>query len=168
MDELKDLFGDESLDYATFEQKLTESGIKLANLKGGGYVDKSKYDKLAGEYAKYKTDNDVTKYADYDAIKSELEQLKAEKEELGYITETANLGVAEAFRKFVVSEVKPLVTDKKDFKTCLVEYLAKNGQYMEQREKSGVFFASSVNLNGGESGKKSTNQIMNDFLRSKK
>ena len=69
MDELQELFGEESLSYADFTAKLNEKGIKLANIKAGGYVDKGKYDKLAGEYAKYKQENDVSKYADYEQKK---------------------------------------------------------------------------------------------------
>ena len=61
MDELQELFGDEALNYADFSAKLSEKGIKLANIKAGEYVDKGKYDKLAGEYAKYKQENDVSK-----------------------------------------------------------------------------------------------------------
>lgn len=165
MDELKELFGEESLDYATFEQKLGEKGIKLANLKAGGYIDKAKYDKLAGDFTKYKTDNDVSKYADYDAIKQELETLKAEKAEAELMKDVAAAKVGDKFQKFVLSEVKPLVTDKKDFKACLADYLKDNPQFLEDNQ--GVFKrGSQVILEGGAGGgDKSTNKKMNDILR---
>lgn len=167
MDELQELFGEESLSYADFTAKLNEKGIKLANIKAGGYVDKGKYDKLAGEYAKYKQENDVSKYADYDTLKAELEKLKAEKEEAAFVAKVAEAKVDAKFQKFVVSEVKPLVSDKKDFKTCLDEYLKENPQFVENVQRRGVIRSGSqVSLDEGSgAGAKNINQKMNDFIR---
>lgn len=167
MDELQELFGEESLSYADFTAKLNEKGIKLANIKAGGYVDKGKYDKLAGEYAKYKQENDVSKYADYDTLKAELEKLKAEKEESEFVAKVAEAKVDAKFQKFVVSEVKPLVSDKKDFKTCLDEYLKENPQFVENVQRRGVIRSGSqVSLDEGSgAGAKNINQKMNDFIR---
>ena len=54
MEELKSLFGDGSLSYEEFEQKLGETKeIKLANLESGNYVDKDKYTKLEKKYNDY-------------------------------------------------------------------------------------------------------------------
>ena len=167
MDELQELFGDEALNYADFTAKLSEKGIKLANIKAGGYVDKGKYDKLAGEYAKYKQENDVSKYADYDTLKAELEKLKAEKEEAEFVAKVAEAKVDAKFQKFVVAEVKPLVSDKKDFKTCLDEYLKENPQFVENIQRRGVIRSGSqVSLDEGSgAGAKNINQKMNDFIR---
>ena len=167
MDELQELFGEESLSYADFTAKLNEKGIKLANIKAGGYVDKGKYDKLAGDFAKYKQENDVSKYADYDTLKEELEKLKAEKEEAEYVAKVAEAKVDAKFQKFVVSEVKPLVSDKKDFKTCLDEYLKENPQFVENVQRRGVIRSGSqVSLDEGSgAGAKNINQKMNDFIR---
>ena len=167
MDELQELFGDEALNYADFSAKLSEKGIKLANIKAGGYVDKGKYDKLAGEFAKYKTDNDVSKYADYDAVKAELEQLKAEKADAELAKEVAAANVDAKFQKFVMSEVKPLVTEKKDFKACLAEYLKENPQFVVNTQRQGVFQkGSQPNFDdGGAGGAPSTNKKMNEILR---
>lgn len=167
MDELQELFGEESLSYADFTAKLNEKGIKLANIKAGGYVDKGKYDKLAGEYAKYKQENDVSKYADYDTLKAELEKLKAEKEEAEFVAKVAEAKVDAKFQKFVVAEVKPLVSDKKDFKTCLDEYLKENPQFVENVQRRGVIRSGSqVSLDEGSgAGAKNINQKMNDFIR---
>ena len=167
MDELQELFGEESLSYADFTAKLNEKGIKLANIKAGGYVDKGKYDKLAGEYAKYKQENDVSKYADYDTLKAELEKLKAEKEEAEFVAKVAEAKVDAKFQKFVVAEVKPLVSDKKDFKTCLDEYLKENPQFIENVQRRGVIRSGSqVSLDEGSgAGAKNINQKMNDFIR---
>lgn len=167
MDELQELFGEESLSYADFTAKLNEKGIKLANVRAGGYVDKGKYDKLAGEYAKYKQENDVSKYADYDTLKAELEKLKAEKEEAEFVAKVAEAKVDAKFQKFVVAEVKPLVSDKKDFKTCLDEYLKENPQFVENVQRRGVIRSGSqVSLDEGSgAGAKNINQKMNDFIR---
>lgn len=167
MDELQELFGEESLSYADFTAKLNEKGIKLANIKAGGYVDKGKYDKLAGEYAKYKQENDVSRYADYDTLKAELEKLKAEKEEAEFVAKVAEAKVDAKFQKFVVAEVKPLVSDKKDFKTCLDEYLKENPQFVENVQRRGVIRSGSqVSLDEGSgAGAKNINQKMNDFIR---
>lgn len=167
MDELQELFGEESLSYADFTARLNERGIKLANVRAGGYVDKGKYDKLAGEYAKYKQENDVSKYADYDTLKAELEKLKAEKEEAEYMANVAEARVDARFQRFVVSEVKPLVSDKKDFKTCLGEYLKENPQFVENAQRRGVIRSGSqVSLDEGSgAGAKNINQKMNDFIR---
>ena len=167
MDELQELFGEESLSYADFTARLNERGIKLANVRAGGYVDKGKYDKLAGEYAKYKQENDVSKYADYDTLKAELEKLKAEKEEAEFVAKVAEAKVDAKFQKFVVAEVKPLVSDKKDFKTCLDEYLKENPQFVENVQRRGVIRSGSqVSLDEGSgAGSKNINQKMNDFIR---
>ena len=167
MDELQELFGEGTLSYADFSAKLNEHGIKLANIKAGGYVDKGKYDKLAGEFAKYKTDNDVSKYADYDTIKTELEQLKAEKADAELAREVAAANVDAKFQRFVMSEVKALVTDKKDFKACLTEYLKENPQFVVNSQRQGVFSkGSQPNFDdGAKGGVQSTNKKMNEILR---
>ena len=167
MDELQELFGEEALNYADFSAKLSEHGIKLANIKAGGYVDKGKYDKLAGEYAKYKQENDVSKYADYETIKTELETLKAEKADAELAKEVAAANVDAKFQKFVMSEVKPLVTEKKDFKACLAEYLKENPQFIVNTQRQGVFTkGSQPNFDdGGAGGAPSTNKKMNEILR---
>ena len=167
MDELQEVFGEEALSYADFAAKLNERGIKLANIKAGGYVDKGKYDKLAGEFAKYKTENDVSKYADYDTIKTELETLKAEKADAELAKEVAEANVDTKFQRFVMSEVKALVTEKKDFKACLTEYLKENPQFVVNTQRQGVFQKSSQpNFDdGGAGGAPSTNKKMNEILR---
>ena len=167
MDELQELFGDGTLNYADFSAKLSEKGIKLANIQAGGYVDKGKYDKLAGEFAKYKTENDTSKYADYDSIKAELEQLKSEKADAELAKEVAEANVDVKFQRFVTSEVKTLVTDKKDFKTCLAEYIKANPQFVVNTQRQGVFQkGSQSNFDDGNKGSApSTNKKMNEILR---
>lgn len=166
MDELQELFGDEALNYADFSAKLSEKGIKLANIKAGGYVDKAKFDKLSAEFSKFKQDNDVSKYADYDTIKTELEQLRAEKADAELAKEVAEANVDVKFQKFVMSEVKPLVTQQKDFKACLAEYLKANPQFVVNTQRQGVFQKGSQAIfEGGGEPAKTTNAKMNAILR---
>lgn len=169
MEELKALFGEESLDYATFESKLAESGLKLANLAGGGYVAADKYSKLQRDFDKYKAENDVSKYSDYEAIKAERDTLVAEKAENALTAQVVAAGVGEKFRKFVTAEVKGLVTKEKDFVACLSEYLKENSQFVEQPDTSGKGFfqrgGSSVDLSGGTKKTQSTSEKMNNFIK---
>ena len=44
MDFLKEIFGEDSLTFEAFASKVTEKGIKLADLSTGNYVDKKKYE----------------------------------------------------------------------------------------------------------------------------
>lgn len=169
MEELKELFGENQIDYATFESKLSESGIELANLKTGAYVSKDKFDKLNNKFEQYKKDNDISKYADYDTIKAEVDALKAEKVEMSMLAEIGKAKVGEKYRKFVLSEVKGLVTEQKDFNTCLAEYLKDNEQFIEKAEKQSFFHkSSSVDLQNGSSDKQSINKKMNDIIRGNK
>lgn len=132
MEELKNIFGENALNYETFMAKITESGIKLVNLKSGGYVDKNKFEKLQTEFEKYKTDNDISKYSDYEEIKAENEKLKSEKAENELFAHLSEANIDDRFKKFVLSEVKPLVSKDKDFKTALSEYIKDNSQFLKQ------------------------------------
>lgn len=167
MEELKELFGEGSLDFNAFQTKVAEKGYKLANLASGAYVDKNKYDKLNNDFAKYKTENDVSKYADYDSLKSEIEQLKTEKIENEMMSKVVAKNVNEKFRKFVMSEVKGLVTEQKDFDTCLKEYLETNKQFVEVPKKQAVFQKgnSADDMQGRSQGQETVNKKMNDLLR---
>lgn len=44
MDFLKEIFGEDTLTFDAFVSKVTEKGIKLADLSTGNYVDKKKYE----------------------------------------------------------------------------------------------------------------------------
>lgn len=172
-DMFKSFFGEdgsESIDYAKFTDALTKSGMKLADINKGEYVSKAKYDKTLNEYTKYKTDNDVSKYADYETVKAELETLKAEKAENEMLQIIAKKNVDEKFRRFVASETKGLVTKDKNFETVLDEYLKQNPQFVSspQNDKTkGVFkIGSNGELEKGKSGgEKTTNQKMNNIIR---
>lgn len=77
MDFLKDALGE---DFESFKEKIlkyneeNEGSLKLANLSEGGYVSREKYDALAGQIEKAKSEST-------ESYKAELEQLKKEKAE---------------------------------------------------------------------------------------
>ena len=172
MEELKTLFGEGSLSYDEFSQKLNEAGetIKLANLKNGGYVDKSKYDKLEKgleDYkAKYATLEESTKgyeqlKSQYDDISNKYNDLLGKQDLADKMSLIKKSNVNEDFAEFVYSKVNALTNDKKDFQTALGEYLKEHKQYLTSQK--GTF----VNLESGSTPPKSANEIMNNLIRRK-
>lgn len=172
MEELKSLFGDGSLSYEEFEQKLGEASesIKLANLQSGRYVDKDKCDKLEKSVndwqTKFKDLSEKTKDYDdlkakYDTLNANYEQLQQKQDEADKMAEIANANVNPKFAKFVYSEVNSQVSDGKTFQTVLTEYLKDNSQFLKNGQ--GTY----ANLENGTTPPKSANQKMNDFIRSK-
>ena len=139
MDGLKELFGDGALTAAEFEAKVAEKGYNLADLSGGRYVDKSKFDRLKSDFDRYKADNDVTKYADYDKIVQERDALRAEKQERELVEKVSAAKVSAAFQKFVVSEVKQKVSETMTFDDALAEYVKSNPQYIEGKQAGQPF-----------------------------
>jgi len=172
MEELKTLFGESSLSYGEFEQKLNEASetIKLANLKSGSYIDKAKYDKLEKGLEDYKT-----KYAEleantkgYNELKGQFEDITNKYNDLLGKQELADKmslirksNVSEDFAEFVYSKVNGLTDDKKDFQTALGEYLQEHKQYLNGAK--GTY----VNLESGGTPPKSANEIMNNLIRRK-
>lgn len=171
MEELKSLFGEESLSYSQFEQKLSEAdGIKLVNLKSGNYVDKAKFDKVeksANEWAtKYSALEESTKgyeelKSTYDALKTDYEALQQKQDEANKIGLINSANVNPKFAKFVMSEVSALVDDKKDFQTALDEYLKENKEFLNANK--GTY----VDLQTGGTQPKTANEKMNNFIRGK-
>jgi hypothetical protein len=172
MEELKSLFGEGSLSYEEFSQKLGEAtDIKLANLKSGNYVDKAKFEKLEksqGEWqSKFNALEESTKgfgelQTNYDALKAEYEALKTKQEQAEKMSLVANANVNPKFAKFVVTEVQALVDDKKDFQTALGEYLNENKEFLNAQK--GTY----ADLEHGITPPKTANEKMNDFIRGKK
>lgn len=175
MEELKTLFGEGSLSYEEFSQKLNEAGetIKLANLKSGGYVDKAKFDKLEKGFEDYKT-----KYADlqestkgFEDLKTQFEDLTTKyndllgKQELAdKMSMISKSNVSEDFAEFVYSKVSALADDKKDFQTALNEYLEEHKQYLKGAKQQSTY----VDLQNGSTTPKSATEKMNEFIRGKR
>lgn len=168
-DGLKQFFGEDGNTAITYEQLskgISEKGIKLADLSLGGYVAKDKFDEQIRKFNDYKSKNDVSKYADYDSLKNELETLKAEKADRELIGKLSEKKVKSEFQKFVLSEVKGKVTDKITFDKALEEYLKENSQYIADDDKQTFFKNSSVPLENGSGESKNINQKMNALFRS--
>lgn len=170
MEELKSLFGDGSLNYEQFEQKLGEAGetVKLANLKSGNYVDRDKYAKVESQANEWKTKYEakVESTKDYDAVNAERDNLKKELEDLRHkVDESEKMTLINAsnvnpkFAKFVYSEVNALASDDKDFKTALTEYLKDNGEFLNKSNST------YVDLQNGTGIKKTADALMNDMIR---
>ncbi len=171
MEELKSLFGDGSLSYDEFSQKLSDAGetIKLANLTSGKYVDKDRLVKAEADLTSMKEKYNALKTSagDYDTMKSNYETMKTDYANLqGKVTQMERMAqidksnVNPKFAKFVYSEVAPQVTDDKDFQTCLDEYLKDNKEFLKNSQ--GTY----VDLQNGETHKDtSTNADVNKILR---
>ena len=183
-EELKELFGENTLSYDDFSKAIEEKGMKLANLSAGGYIAKSKYDddvkkaKNLDYKKKYedleesiqgddginaKLKNITTERDDY---KSKYEDLNSKYSMLEATNKVTSAGIKPEFAKFVASEVLGQVSDTLDFDTALKAYKAKNPQYNSEptivRKKVG----SSLGLDGKEKTNQSeTSQIMNDLIR---
>ena len=172
MEELKALFGEGSLSYNEFEQKLGEAGekIKLANLKSGAYVDKAKFEKLEKgleDYkAKYSALEESTKGFDelksqFDDVSTKYNELLGKQEVAEKMEKIKGANVNDKFAKFVYNEVNALVSDGKDFQTVLSEYLKENSQFINSK-------STYVDLQNGGAVVKSANEKMNDFIRRRK
>ena len=165
MEELKELFGDGALTADEFTAKLQEKGIKLADISKGGYIAKEKFDRTKAEFDKYKAENDISKYADYDEIVKERDALKAEKEEATLVGKVSAAGVAAPFVKFVLSEVRGKVTDKVTIENAVEEYIKANPQYAEKQQAPIIRIPSQLAGNNGGAGEGSPDDYMNKQIR---
>lgn len=84
LDILKEMIGDKSLNYNDLEAMINEKGLKLADLSGGAYVAKGKFDELVkknSEMLEQLKELDVFK-AKADELTKAVEAAMAEKSEL--------------------------------------------------------------------------------------
>ena len=171
MEELKSLFGDVALTYEEFESKLNgASGIKLANLKSGNYVDRAKFEKANQNYTELESRYNqlVEDTKDYENNLKELETLRNEKANSDLISKIKDAQVDDVFAKFVLSEIKSSMKDNDKFEDVLNLYIKENPQYL--KSKTGIFKngTSTPNLgNGNAEQVKSNDQFMNDLIRNK-
>ena len=168
MEGLKDLFGESSLNYEQFEEKVNGANIKLFDLNSGDFVAKKKFADAEASADEYKTKYDelFAKVGDYDKIKADYEEmntkygeLQAKQDLADKMSLIAKANVQPQFAKFVYSEVKDLTNDNKDFQTALSEYLKKNAQFINGGR--GTY----VDLQNGVGTQKSANAIFNEQLR---
>ena len=169
MEELKSLFGEGSLSYEEFAQKLGEAtDIKLANLKSGNYVDKAKFEKLEKSQNEWQTKfnalEESTKgfgelQTSYDSLKAEYDALKTKQEQAEKMSLIASANVNPKFAKFIMAEVQELISEDKDFQTALGEYLKDNKEFLNPAK------GSYVDLEKGTPKTKSENEIINEKIR---
>lgn len=184
-EELKELFGENSLSYDDFSKAIEEKGMKLANLSSGGYIAKSKYD---DDVKKAKNLDYKKKYEDLEAsiqgddginaklknitterddYKSKYEDLNSKYSILEATNKVTSAGIKPEFAKFVASEVLGQVSDTLDFDTALKAYKAKNPQYNSETTVVRKKVGSSLGLDGKQTNNQDeTNKIMNDLIRS--
>lgn len=184
-EDLKELFGENSLSYDDFSKAVEEKGMKLANLSAGGYVAKSKYD---NDVKKAKSLDWKKKYEDLeksiegddginaklknitterDDYKSKYEELNSRYSILDATTKVVNTGIKPEFAKFVASEVLGQVSEDIDFDTALKSYKAKNPQFGTETTVVRKKVGSSLSLDGKEgTNQEETNKTMNDLIRS--
>ena len=184
-EELKELFGENTLSYDDFSKAVEEKGMKLANLSAGGYVAKSKYDddvkkaKALDWKQKYedleksikgddginaKLKNITTERDDY---KSKYEDINSKYSMLEATNKVISAGIKPEFAKFVASEVLGQETDTIDFDTALKSYKAKNPQFNTETTIVRKKVGSSLSLDGKEqTNQEETNKTMNDLIRS--
>ena len=173
MEELKALFGEGSLSYEEFSQKLGEAKdtINLANLKSDKYVDKDKLvkaeKKLTELQTKFSALEESTKgfgdlQTSYDTLKANYDALITKQEEAEKMALISSANVNPKFAKFIYAEVSSMTNESKDFKTALAEYLNDNKEFLNV--KQGTY----VDLEGGIPQSKTANEKMNDFIRGKR
>lgn len=167
MEELKTLFDGGSLSYDEFTAKCKEQKIELANIGNGGYVSREKLNKEIAKTAELREQYNqlVNGTKDYDANMKELETLRAEKENQGFMDKISGAKIDNKYAKFVLSEIKSQVTEENKFDDVLAKYVKENPQFLTTR--TGVFTkgTSTPDLESGSEPTKSINEQMNDIFR---
>ena len=182
-EELRELFGENSLSYDDFTKAVEEKGMKLANLSAGGYIAKSKYDddvKKAKALDWKKKHEDLEKSiegdeginaklknitTERDDYKSKYEDINSKYSMLEATNKAISTGIKPEFAKFVASEVLGQVSETLDFDTALKAYKAKNPQFNSETTIKKI--STSLSLSGKEQNNENeTNKTMNDLIRS--
>ena len=184
-EELKELFGENSLSYNDFTKAIESKGMKLANLSAGGYVAKNKYD---DDLKKAKNLDYKKKYEDLEAsiqgddginaklknitterddYKSKYEDLNSKYSILEATNKVVNGGIKPEFAEFVASKILKETSDTIDFDTAFKSFKAKNPQYNSEVTVTRKKVGSSLGLDGKEKNNQDeTNKTMNDLIRS--
>lgn len=140
-------------------------------------LDKETIDTIMAEHGKYITEakeqimdlkDEVQEYKekfdqDQESLKS-LQDLTNENKDLKAQIKMNDSNVKKEFSKFVTSEVMSQVNDDTDFATALETYKKENPQYFGDVVVKKV--QSSPTLSSGGQKETTTNDVMNDILRS--
>ena len=139
---------------------ITQSKEEILNLK----KELNGYEKEKQNYEKKIQDYEAKSKSNEEALKN-LQSITDENNSLKTQLQMSDSNVKKEFMKFVTSEVSSQVNDETDFATALETYKKENPQYFGETVVKKV--QSSPTLNGG-SQETTTNDIMNDILRSSK
>ena len=140
-------------------------------------LDKETIDTIMAEHGKYITEakeqileleGEVQDYKDkHNQDQQSLENLQNltnENKDLKAQIKMSDSNVKKEFSKFVTSEVMSQVNDDTDFATALENYKKENPQYFGETVVKKV--QSSPTLSSGGAKETTTNDVMNDILRS--
>ena len=157
---MRDFLQGLELDKETIETIMYEVGKRHTGLKEQVEEYKAKcseYEKQIGQLNTTIEDNNKS-LENLKSLTNENKDLKAQ-------LQMSDSNVKKEFMEFVTSKVSSQVNDETDFATALENYKKENPQYFGETVVKKV--QSSPTLNGG-SQETTTNDIMNDILRSSK
>lgn len=173
IEEVKELFGSESLTYEQFAEKIAGAGdkINLVNLAGGGYISTEKHQR---ELNAARKEAAKTVPEDYEQLKADAEYKSkydallaktTRKERLAAVTDKSKAGatVRPEFAEFVLAQVESTEEAKTDFEKALKDYVKQHPQYTA-KAAGVVRIGSGAHVDGGESGKGGGSKFLNDFL----
>ena len=146
------------LDKETIDTIMAEHGKYLTGLK----EKNNEYEEKIKGYEKQINELNGTIEEDKKSLEN-LQNVTNENKDLKAQIQMSDSNVKKEFSKFVTSEVMSNVNDETDFATALESYKKENPQYFGETVVKKV--QSSPVLNGGQQ-PTSTNEIMNDILRS--
>jgi len=138
---------------------ITEAKEQILELKtqvNGFETEKQKYESKIQDY-EAKMQESKQSLKNYENMASENKQLRSQ-------MQLNDSNVKKEFSKFVANEVLSQVNDDNDFASVLEHYKQENPQYFGDPIVKKV--QSSPTLTGGDTAPQTTNDIMNDLLRS--
>jgi chromosome segregation ATPase len=154
------------LDTEAINNIMAEHGKYITNLKDQIDRYKTEIKSYKGEINGYKTTIDELngKIETNNKSLENLQTITNERNDLKAQIQMSDSNVKKEFSKFVRSEVMANVKDDTDFTKALENYKKENPQYFGDTVVKKV--QTSPTLNGGGEQPKTTNNIMNDILRS--
>ena len=148
------------LDSETIDTIMAEHGKLLTKSKETISTLKDEISSLKEENTNYKKSIE-----EKDKSLENLQALTEENKSLKAESKMRDTDVKKEFSKFVMSEVMSQVDDKTDFETALDSYKKDNPQYFGETVVKKV--QSSPSVGTGENHQTTTNDIMNNILRSR-
>ncbi len=154
-------------DKETIDTIMAEYGKQVESLKEQIENYKEKEEKTNNELADYKKQVDSLNKTVEEKNKSleDLQNVTNENNDLKAQIQMSDANVKKEFLKFVTNEVKEKAGESNDFGKALEDYKKENPQYFGDTVVKKV--QTSPGLNNGGNKEITTNDIMNDILRSR-